>query len=151
MRQLSNARKLAVSILMGLGLISGGVGIYKTTLTPLLARRDEGIDISLASTHIVTMWTTIEVDIIISAACIPLTRPVWRLMVSYGGNVWRGVRARFGLGPAHNDSNERTGELRGHRGYLELPEGISDVNNIIAEGREQRPFRDDIEMQYSPG
>ncbi|EEA22011.1 conserved hypothetical protein [Talaromyces marneffei ATCC 18224] len=151
MRQLTTTRKLAVSILMGLGLISGGVGIYKTTLTHLLERRDEGTDIALASTHILTMWTTIEADFIISAACIPLTRPVWRLMGSYVGAVWKDVRAKFGLGPAHNDNNnERIGQRRTHWDYLELPERISDVNSLIGEGRERHPCRDDFEMQCNP-
>lgn len=97
MRQLPVSRKLAVSVLMGLGLISGGVGIYKTTLMHLLYRRGQGSEIALASVHILTMWTTVEADIIISAACIPLSRPLWRLGISFVGDIWGKVRERFGL------------------------------------------------------
>jgi hypothetical protein len=119
MRQLSVSHKLAVSILMGLGLISGGVGIYKTTLTHLLSWRDQGSDIALASTHMLTMWTTVEADFIISAACIPLSRPVWRLVMGYAGVVWKNVRERIELGPMVEDDVvvvvvERSGERRVH-------------------------------------
>ena len=73
---------------MGLGLISGGVGIYKTTLTHLLSWHDQDSDTALASMHILTMWTTVEADLIISAACIPLSRPVWRLGIRFVGDGW---------------------------------------------------------------
>ena len=151
MRQLPVSRKLAISILMGLGLISGGVGIYKTTLTHLLGRRDQGSDVALAVSHILNVWTTVEADFIISAACIPLSRPVWRLAIGFVGDVWGKVRKRVGLGPAVEDSAvvERSGERRVNMGYTELPERMSDVDRIATEGRERHTARDDIEMRYS--
>jgi hypothetical protein len=125
--QLSVSRKLAVSVLMGLGLISGGVGIYKTTLTHLLSWHDQDRDTALASTHILTMWTTVEADLIISAACIPLSRPVWRLGIGFVGDGWGNVREGLGLGPRIGDVViERSGERRVTMGYMELPERMSD-------------------------
>ncbi|KAF3399319.1 hypothetical protein DPV78_006275 [Talaromyces pinophilus] len=153
MRQLPVSRKLAISILMGLGLISGGVGIYKTTLTHLLGRRDQGSDVALTVSHILNVWTTVEADFIISAACIPLSRPVWRLAIVFVGDVWGKVRKRVGLGPAVEDSAvvERSGERRVNMGYIELPERTWDVDRIAMEGRERHTVRDDIEMRYSSG
>lgn len=88
---------------MGLGLISGGIGIYKSTLTHLLSRRGQGTEIALASAHILTIWTTVEADFIISAACIPLSRPLWRSGISFVGDIWGKVRERVGLFLAVDD------------------------------------------------
>lgn len=149
MRQLPVSRKLAISILMGLGLISGGVGIYKTTLTHLLGRRDKGSDVALAVSHILNVWTTVEADFIISAACIPLSRPIWRLGITFVGRVWGRVREKAGLSPAVEDGAVvgRSGERRVNMGYMELPERMSDYN-IVAEGRGRHTIREDIEMRY---
>lgn len=139
MRQLPVSRKLAISILMGLGLISGSVGIYKTTLTHLLARRDQGSDVALVVSHILSMWTTVEADFIISAACIPLSRPVWRLAISFVRDVWGRVREKVGLGPAVEDVGavvERSGQRRVNMGYMELPERMS-TDSTFAEGGER--------------
>ncbi|EED16297.1 conserved hypothetical protein [Talaromyces stipitatus ATCC 10500] len=150
MRQLPICRKLIVSILMGLGLISAAVGIYKTTLTPLLRKRDQGSDIALVSTHIVIIWSIIEADIIISAACIPLTRSFWLLVMSYVKSAWKCVRTRVGLGPPIVDLDIESIETRrDHGGYLELSGSMRDVNVIVSGDPEQRtPFRDEIDEYH---
>lgn len=136
---------------MGLGLISGGVGIYKTTLMYLLSWHDQDSSTALASTHILTMWTSVEANLIISAACIPLSRPVWRLGIRFVKDAWENVRKGLWLGSRIGDVvDERSRERRVTMGYMELPERMSD-DSFIAEDRDQLVVRDDIEMRYSPG
>jgi hypothetical protein len=72
-------RKIELSILMGLGAMSGAVAIYKTSLLHLLADRTGGPQIALYESVRLTMWTGIEANIIIIAACIPLTTPIMRM------------------------------------------------------------------------
>lgn len=105
MLQLPVPRKFAISVLMGLGLISGGVGIYKANLIHLLSRRSQGSEIALASAYILTMWTMVEADFIVSVACISLSRPVWRLGIIFVGDIWGKIRQRVGTILAVDDVN----------------------------------------------
>ncbi|KUL84352.1 hypothetical protein ZTR_06332 [Talaromyces verruculosus] len=76
--RLANSRKIELSILMGLGIFSGAVAIYKTSLLRFLANREAGIATALYESSRLTLWTIIEANIIIIAACVPLTTPIFR-------------------------------------------------------------------------
>ncbi|OKL56464.1 hypothetical protein UA08_08134 [Talaromyces atroroseus] len=122
--RLATARKLQISILMGLGIISGAVGVYKTSLLPILSTREASLEAAVAGTHRIAMWTNIEVGIIISAACIPLSRPVYRLIMRNSQHQQEGIG-----------------------NYRELPERMSERWLHLHPTHAQIYVRDDIEIQ----
>ncbi|KAJ5610341.1 hypothetical protein N7510_007060 [Penicillium lagena] len=77
---LPTSRKIEITILMGLGIISGSVAIYKTSLFRLFMLRKNIPQEALYVMSQLSMWTIIETNITIIAACIPLTSPVWRIV-----------------------------------------------------------------------
>jgi hypothetical protein len=77
---LPTSRKIEITILMGLGIISGSVAIYKTSLFHLFLLRKNIPQEALYVMSQLSMWTIIETNITIIAACIPLTSPVWRII-----------------------------------------------------------------------
>jgi hypothetical protein len=151
--RLENARKVQISILMGLGIISGAVGIYKTTLFPILNRRETSLDVVVADTHRIAIWTNIEVDLIISAACIPLLRPVYRLVRKHVAIVLQDVRNRIGLGASasstRGDSQQQ--HQQGIGEYRELPERTSSRCLHINPSRGRIWVEDDVEIQIRQG
>ncbi|CAL5873010.1 uncharacterized protein PFLUO_LOCUS7279 [Penicillium psychrofluorescens] len=77
---LPTSRKIEITILMGLGIVSGSVAIYKTSLFHLFMLRKNIPQEALYVMSQLSMWTIIETNITIIAACIPLTSPVWRIV-----------------------------------------------------------------------
>ncbi|KAK6851929.1 hypothetical protein PG995_012054 [Apiospora arundinis] len=69
--QMARRKKIALSIALGLGVVSGGVAIYKTVV--LLALADP--DFTYATANI-TIWTLIEGNTIVIASSIPILQPL---------------------------------------------------------------------------
>ncbi|EUC46837.1 hypothetical protein COCMIDRAFT_35570 [Bipolaris oryzae ATCC 44560] len=69
--QMNVKKKIALSFALGLGSIAAAVAIYKSTRLPALASADFSYD-----TADITIWTSIEGNAIIIAACIPTLQPL---------------------------------------------------------------------------
>ncbi|RMZ72390.1 integral membrane [Pyrenophora seminiperda CCB06] len=69
--RINRRKKIALSIALGLGSVAGAVAIYKSTRLPALASPDFTYDSAG-----ITVWTSIEGNAIIIAACIPTLQPL---------------------------------------------------------------------------
>ncbi|KAF2453059.1 hypothetical protein BDY21DRAFT_388291 [Lineolata rhizophorae] len=74
--QMSIKKKLALSSALGLGSVATVVAIYKTTRIPGLASPDFSYD-----TSDLVIWTSMEGNSIIIAACIPTLQPLLELIL----------------------------------------------------------------------
>ncbi|KAK8848708.1 integral membrane protein [Apiospora arundinis] len=87
--QMARRKKIALSIALGLGVVSGGVAIYKTVV--LLALADP--DFTYATANI-TIWTLIEGNTIVIASSIPVLQPLIN-KICYKANSDRQHTARW--------------------------------------------------------
>ncbi|KAF2875905.1 hypothetical protein BDV95DRAFT_591327 [Massariosphaeria phaeospora] len=96
--QINMKKKLALSVALGLGSIATAVAIYKSTRLPALASPDFSYD-----TSDITIWTSIEGNSIIIAACIPTLQPLFDLLLgrrvlgSTGEQYYKGYGSRSGM------------------------------------------------------
>ncbi|RSL54110.1 hypothetical protein CEP54_010058 [Fusarium duplospermum] len=74
-------KKIALSCALGMGVVSGCVGIVKATGVPTLSSLDVSYDLCDP-----LYWTSIEGNLIIIAACIPVLQPV--LEMAKGRSIW---------------------------------------------------------------
>ncbi|KAK3951096.1 hypothetical protein QBC32DRAFT_393309 [Pseudoneurospora amorphoporcata] len=80
--QMHTKKKLALSSALGMGLVSGAVGIIKATGVSTLSSQDVSYDLCDP-----LYWTSIEGNLIIIAACIPLLQPL--VEKAKGRRIWR--------------------------------------------------------------
>lgn len=73
--QINLKKKLALGVALGLGSVATAVAIYKSTRLPALASDD-----FTYNTSDITIWTSIEGNSIIIAACIPTLQPLFDLV-----------------------------------------------------------------------
>ncbi|ORX92630.1 hypothetical protein BCR34DRAFT_442949, partial [Clohesyomyces aquaticus] len=74
--QLNMRKKLALSFALGLGSVAAAVAVYKSTRLPGLASAD-----FTYNTSDITIWTSIEGNAIVIAACIPTLQPLFDLIL----------------------------------------------------------------------
>ncbi|ROT35997.1 hypothetical protein SODALDRAFT_352843 [Sodiomyces alkalinus F11] len=75
-------KKIGLSFALGMGFVSGCVGIVKATGVPTLSSPDVSYDLCDP-----LYWTSIEGNLIIIAACIPVLSPL--LEIAKGRSIWR--------------------------------------------------------------
>ncbi|KAI8276988.1 hypothetical protein K4K60_007309 [Colletotrichum sp. SAR11_57] len=80
--QMSMKKKIGLTIALGMGVISGCVGIVKTTGIPTFLSEDVSYELCEP-----LYWTSIEGNLIIIAACIPILGPL--LEMFKGRPIWR--------------------------------------------------------------
>ncbi|KAI8281972.1 hypothetical protein K4K59_008077 [Colletotrichum sp. SAR11_240] len=80
--QMSIKKKIGLTIALGMGVISGCVGIVKTTGIPTFLSEDVSYELCEP-----LYWTSIEGNLIIIAACIPILGPL--LEMFKGRPIWR--------------------------------------------------------------
>lgn len=80
--QMPVKKKVALCAALGMGIVSGCVGIVKATGVPTLASPDASYDLCDP-----LYWTSIEGNLIIIAACIPILQPL--LEKIRGRSIWR--------------------------------------------------------------
>ncbi|KAH8689461.1 hypothetical protein BGW36DRAFT_401821 [Talaromyces proteolyticus] len=110
---MANSRKIDLSILMGLGIVSGSVAIYKTSQFHLLQERGGVVAEALYVMSQLSMWTIIETNITIIAACIPLTSPVFRAAKRRAAPYLRevGINVRSTRTDKHSNRSQNEHEL----------------------------------------
>ncbi|KAI7762421.1 hypothetical protein LZL87_006816 [Fusarium oxysporum] len=74
-------KKLILSLALGMGVVCGAIGIVKATGVPTLASQDVSYDLCDP-----LYWTSVEGNLIIRAACIPVLQPI--LEMFKGRNIW---------------------------------------------------------------
>ncbi|KAF4956256.1 hypothetical protein FSARC_11655 [Fusarium sarcochroum] len=74
-------KKLITSLALGMGIVSGAIGIVKATGVPTLSSQDVSYDLCDP-----LYWTSVEGNLIIIAACIPILQPL--LEILKGRNIW---------------------------------------------------------------
>ncbi|KAF4775205.1 hypothetical protein HER10_EVM0007803 [Colletotrichum scovillei] len=79
--QMRFQKKLALTCALGMGIISGCAGIVKATGVPTLSSQDVSYDLCDP-----LYWTSIEGNLIIIAACIPILQPI--LEMFKGRGIW---------------------------------------------------------------
>ncbi|KAB5555036.1 hypothetical protein GE09DRAFT_1123305 [Coniochaeta sp. 2T2.1] len=109
--QMPYQKKLALSCALGMGLVSGAVGIVKATGVPTLSSQDVSFDLCDP-----LYWTSIEGNLIIIAACIPLLQPL--LEKVKGRSIWRGSNKKSS--DANHGYKEFTKQSGSHPDPLEL-------------------------------
>uniref|UniRef100_A0A093V2B8 Rhodopsin domain-containing protein n=1 Tax=Talaromyces marneffei PM1 TaxID=1077442 RepID=A0A093V2B8_TALMA len=142
--KLVNSRKIELSILMGLGTISGAVAIYKTSLLRLLANREAGIDTALYESSRLTLWTIIEANIIIIAACVPLTTPIFRWFRNKTVVTFTGARS---TAVATNGGSSKNSKYATHESEHNFSRITKDKYPAYNPDGSQIYIRDDFEVQ----
>ncbi|KAF9877753.1 hypothetical protein CkaCkLH20_04888 [Colletotrichum karsti] len=79
--QMHAKKKMALTCALGMGVVSGCVGIVKSTGVPTLSSQDVSYDLCDPF-----YWTSIEGNLIIIAACIPILQPL--LEMFKGRTIW---------------------------------------------------------------
>ncbi|KAJ4066360.1 hypothetical protein NW763_003396 [Fusarium oxysporum] len=74
-------KKLILSLALGMGVVCGAIGIVKATGVPTLASQDVSYDLCDP-----LYWTSVEGNLIIIAACIPVLQPILEMLK--GRNIW---------------------------------------------------------------
>ncbi|KAF5590025.1 integral membrane protein [Fusarium pseudoanthophilum] len=74
-------KKLILSLALGMGVVCGAIGIVKATGVPTLASQDISYDLCDP-----LYWTSVEGNLIIIAACIPVLQPILEMLK--GRNIW---------------------------------------------------------------
>ncbi|EWZ40538.1 hypothetical protein FOZG_09200 [Fusarium oxysporum Fo47] len=74
-------KKLILSLALGMGVVCGAIGIVKATGVPTLVSQD--VSYNLCDP---LYWTSVEGNLIIIAACIPVLQPI--LEMFKGRNIW---------------------------------------------------------------
>ncbi|CAJ0547614.1 Ff.00g043680.m01.CDS01 [Fusarium sp. VM40] len=74
-------KKLVLSLALGMGIICGAIGIIKASGVPTLASQDVSYDLCDP-----LYWTSVEGNLIIIAACIPVLQPI--LEMFKGHKIW---------------------------------------------------------------
>ncbi|KAM0226482.1 hypothetical protein ACHAQD_000404 [Fusarium lateritium] len=74
-------KKLILSLALGMGIICGAIGIVKATGVPTLASQDVSYDLCDP-----LYWTSVEGNLIIIAACIPVLQPILEMLK--GQSIW---------------------------------------------------------------
>lgn len=92
-------KKIALSAALGLGSIATAVAIYKSTRLPALASND-----FTYNTSDITVWTSIEGNSIIIAACIPTLQPLFERLFG------RGIFGSTGYGQRHGGYKSHEGD-----------------------------------------
>jgi hypothetical protein len=141
--RLANTRKIELSILMGLGTFSGAVAIYKTSLLRLLANREAGIDTALYESSRLTLWTIIEANIIIIAACVPLTTPIFRWFRNKTVVTFTGARSTA----ATNGGSAKHSKYATHESEHNFSKITRDKYPAYNPDGSQIYIRDDFEVQ----
>lgn len=142
--RLANSRKIELSILMGLGIFSGAVAIYKTSLLRFLANREAGIATALYESSRLTLWTIIEANIIIIAACVPLTTPIFRWLKSKTVGTFTGARS---AAAATNGGSSKGSKYATHESGHNFSRITRDKYPAYNPDGSQIYIRDDFEVQ----
>ncbi|KPM45291.1 hypothetical protein AK830_g1291 [Neonectria ditissima] len=79
-------KKMVLSLALGMGLVSGCVGIVKATGVPTLSSQDVSYDLCDP-----LYWTSIEGSLIIIAACIPILQPLLEMIK--GRSIWQSKKS----------------------------------------------------------
>jgi hypothetical protein len=112
-----------ISILMGLGIISGAVAIYKTSLLHLLSNRKAGVQTALYESTRLGMWTDIEANIIIAAACIPLTSPIFRIFKKHAVVFLNSLGFNISTATTTTATTSASSDTLGRKGYHAFSRG----------------------------
>ncbi|ESA41994.1 hypothetical protein NCU02327 [Neurospora crassa OR74A] len=104
--QMHTKKKLALCCALGMGLVSGAVGIIKATGVSTLSNQDVSYELCDP-----LYWTSVEGNLIIIAACIPLLQPL--VEKAKGRSIWR---SRGYKTDSNNDDNEHYAEGTGNPG-----------------------------------
>lgn len=108
---------------MGLGTISGAVAIYKTSLLHLLSDRKAGVQTALYESTRLGMWTDIEANIIITAACIPLTSPIFRIFNKHAVVFLNSLGFNISTATTPSTTTSTSSNTLGKRGYHAFSRG----------------------------
>ncbi|KAI9652015.1 MAG: hypothetical protein M1831_007256 [Alyxoria varia] len=100
--QMAARRKIAISIMFALGIVSCVVACYKCTKLNVL--KDRHVDLTYSSAPLM-YWTSIEANVVTIAACVPTLGPIFAL-------VWKPIDGYF------SGSNY---QYRGHQSYQQFP------------------------------
>ncbi|WYZ35712.1 hypothetical protein EsH8_X_000359 [Colletotrichum jinshuiense] len=104
--QMNRRKKIALSIALGFGSLSGIVVIYKCVKLPNLTSPDYTYD-----TVELVIWTIVEGSIIIIAACIPVLQPLGELL--FGKRIFSG-NGKYSSGNSKSRLSGRQGLNMGH-------------------------------------
>ncbi|KAJ0160579.1 hypothetical protein CTA2_7724 [Colletotrichum tanaceti] len=143
--QMRTRKKVALSIALGIGSVSGFVAIYKCTRLPSLASPDFSYE-----TSDLVIWTIVEGSTMIIAACIPVLRPLGelifgkRMFSSSGAGGGRYTYENYGSGPggrAQSDiemSRSRDARKRAARHRAEAAAVVNDATTTTITGKESQ-------------
>ncbi|MCJ1392313.1 hypothetical protein MMC18_005180 [Xylographa bjoerkii] len=74
---INTKKKVGLCFVMGLGITAACIAIYKCTRLPELSQHT---DYTFATTDLL-IWTSVESNVIIIAACLPTLRPIFLLLI----------------------------------------------------------------------
>ncbi|KAL9018403.1 MAG: hypothetical protein Q9185_004310 [Variospora sp. 1 TL-2023] len=133
--QLSRAKKVALSMLLGLGIFSGICAVVKTVYVPTLTAKS---DFTCTLLLTLLIWNANEVNVIIWAACCPTLRPLFVKLV-HGVKSMTSPRSDSG----HGQQRRRAGYFRHsssewlHHGNVDFkpshPSGKRHTNDLEGE------------------
>jgi len=122
--QLPNSSKIALSLLLSLGLFACACSIIKITFS---ARLGETRDLTWAFTNL-SVWNIVELNVGIICGSIPCLRPLFKTMYDKASSAvrssaghttggWNGI----GSAPAITGMRSKYGNLTGHQGTFDMP------------------------------
>ncbi|KAK1499400.1 integral membrane protein [Colletotrichum cuscutae] len=109
--QMNRRKKIALSVALGFGSLSGIVVIYKCIKLPSLTSSDYTYD-----TVELVIWTVVEGSIIIIAACIPVLQPLGELL--FGKRIFSSGNGKYLSG---NSKSRLSGRLGTNKGLFRTP------------------------------
>lgn len=105
--QMAINKKIALTCALGMGFLSGSIGIVKATGVPTLSSADVSYELCNP-----LYWTSIEGNVIIIAACIPILQPLLEMI-----RTRKFPSAKKG---SSKDYSEMSKQSRGHQDPIEL-------------------------------
>ncbi|CAG9950727.1 unnamed protein product [Clonostachys rosea f. rosea IK726] len=102
--QINIRKKTALSVALGIGSISCGVAIYKSTRLDSLASLDFVYD-----TADLVIWTAAEATSTVIACCIPILQPLVEIL--FGRKILSGSSSSYKNYDYHNDRYGRSGDM----------------------------------------
>ncbi|KAF5621967.1 integral membrane protein [Fusarium sp. NRRL 52700] len=120
-------KKLILSFTLGMGVVCGAIGIVKATGVPTLASQDVSYDLCEP-----LYWASVEGNIIIIAACIPVLQPILEMLK--GRNIWS---SKKGSGKhQYEDYSKQSGQQQPGIELKDKPRKKIDAYGFTIQGKE---------------
>ena len=125
--QMSMKKKLGLSVALGFGVCAGAVAIHKCTTVPGVANRTD----FTYGTEDLVLWTNIESNCVIIAACVPLLLPLLEMVF---GRRFMSSNVTSDGAPSWRTSGPKLSRQE----HLELGDGVPTKTHISTAARRNR-------------